>query len=90
MHDVRCDAVRSLLQDNPEQMQTCTDGKQHRHSRNLAEAARLAMSRGTPGSPYFVTDGEHPYMEDFQTRLMETQVGCPAVLMLTPSRLRAA
>ena len=43
--------------------------------RNLAEAARLAISKGTPGTPYFVTDGEHPDMEDFLTRLMETQVG---------------
>jgi hypothetical protein len=46
--------------------------------RNLAEAARLAISEGTPGTPYFVTDGEHLDMEDFLTRLMETQVGCRA------------
>lgn len=46
--------------------------------RNLAEAARLAISKGTPGTPYFVTDGEHLDMEDFLTRLMETQVGCRA------------
>ena len=47
--------------------------------RNLAEAARLAISKGTPGTPYFVTDGEHLDMEDFLTRLMETQVGCQAL-----------
>jgi len=43
------------------------------HVKNLAEAARLAISKGTPGTPYFVTDGEHLDMEDFLTRLMETQ-----------------
>lgn len=32
------------------------------------------MSKGKPGNAYFVTDGEHPDMEDFLTQLMETQV----------------
>ncbi|HEY2600593.1 MAG TPA: NAD-dependent epimerase/dehydratase family protein [Thermoleophilaceae bacterium] len=43
------------------------------HVDNVVEGLLLAARRGTPGSVYFVTDGEPMVFRDFVTRLVGTQ-----------------
>ena len=43
------------------------------HVDNVVEGLVLAAERGTPGEPYFLTDGEPVVFREFVTALLETQ-----------------
>jgi nucleoside-diphosphate-sugar epimerase len=43
------------------------------HVENVAEGLTLAATKGTPGEPYFVTDGEPVVFRDFVSELLRTQ-----------------
>jgi nucleoside-diphosphate-sugar epimerase len=43
------------------------------HVENVAEGLMLAATKGAPGEPYFVTDGEPVVFRDFVSELLRTQ-----------------
>jgi nucleoside-diphosphate-sugar epimerase len=43
------------------------------HVENVAEGLTLAATKGAPGEPYFVTDGEPVVFRDFVSELLRTQ-----------------